>query len=332
MTALALPLMLALSLLVVPLAARAQPGGKIPRIGVLSPGIPRGFFGPGEPGRGLDRFRQGLRELGYVEGQTIALEVRGAENHPERYPDLVADLVQRPVDIIVAGDTTAAVAAQHATHTMPIVALSYDPVRDGLVTSLARPGGNITGVSVLGPEVTGKRLELLTEAVPGLARVALLLDAGQPNWHAQLHDPEAVARGLGVQLLPLEVRGPDEFAGAFQTATQGHAQALLMAQSPLFSTYRAQLAALALASRLPTLSGEVGYAKAGGLMNHGPNISELWYRMATYVDKILKGTKPADLPVEQPMKFELVLNLKTAKALGITMPPSLLLLADEVIR
>jgi len=182
------------------------------------------------------------------------------------------------------------------------------------------------------PEVAGKRLELLREAVPGLARVALLLDTGPPNWYVQLHDHEAAARSLGVQLLPLEVRGPDEFAGAFQVAAQGHAQALIMVQGPLFSTHRARLAELALASRLPTMAGEVGYAKAGGLMNYGPNLPESWQRAATCVHKILNGAKPADLPVEQPTKFELALNLKTAQALGITMPPSLLLLADEVIQ
>jgi putative ABC transport system substrate-binding protein len=319
--------MLTLSLLAMPFAARAQPAGKLPRIGVLEPGIP-----PGEPAGGVQKFRQGLRDLGYIEGQTMALEIRWAENQPERYPALAADLVQLSVDIIVAGDTAAALAAQHATSTIPIVALSFDPVRDGLVASLARPGGNITGLSIMVPELNGKRLELLTEAVPGLTRVALLLDAGPPNWHAQLHDHEAVARGLGVQLLPLEVRGPDEFVGAFQAAAQGHAQALLMVQSPLFKTHRARLAELALASRLPTMAGEVGYAQAGGLMNYGPNIPEIWHRAATYVHKILHGAQPADLPVEQPTTFKLVLNLKTAKALGMTMPPSLLLLADEVLQ
>jgi putative ABC transport system substrate-binding protein len=274
-----------------------------------------------------------LRDLGYIEGQTITLEIRWAENQPERYPDLVAELVRLPVDIIVAGDAAAALAAKHATSTIPIVmAVSADPVRDGLVASLARPGGNITGLSIMVPEVSGKRLELLREAVPGLSHVALLLDAGLPHWHAELHDYEAAARELGVQLLPLEVRGPDEFVAAFQAAPQGQAQALTMTQSPLFSTHRTRLAELALASHLPTMSGEGGYAQAGGLMNYGPRLSESWYRAATYVDKILKGAKPADLPVEQPTKFELVLNLKAAKALGITMPPSLLLLADEVIQ
>jgi len=297
-------LTLVCGILVAPRAPEAQPGGHIPVVGVLRPGDPT--F-DADPKIGLNAFRQGLRELDYVEGQTIALEVRWAENHPERWPDLAADLVRLPVDIIVAGDTAAALAAKHATSTIPIVmAVSFDPVRDGLVSSLAQPGRNITGLSIMVPELAGKRLELLREAVPGLARVALLLDAGPPNWHAQLHDHEA--------------------------ATQGHAQALIMVQSPPFTTHRARLAGLALASRLPTMSGESGYAKAGGLMNYGPNLPESWHRAATYVDKILKGTKPADLPVEQPRTFELIINLKTAKALGITMPPSLLLLADEVIQ
>ena len=320
---------LTLGLLVTPLAAAAQSAGKVPRLGVLAPGSAPG---PGEPDRGLDRLRQGLRDLGYVEGQTIALEVRWDEQHPERWPDLAtADLVQMHVDIIVAGTTAAALAAKQATSTIPIViASSGDPVGAGLVASLARPGGNITGLSLMNPEIIGKRLELLKEAVPGLARVALLFDAGGPRRDAELHDHEAAVRVLGVQLLPLEVRGPDEFAGAFQAAIQGDAQALIIQAGTLFGTHRARLAALA--SRLPTMAQGSRYAQAGGLMNYGPNNGESWYRTATYVHKILHGAKPADLPVEQPMKFELIINLKTAKALGMTMPPSLLLLADEVLQ
>jgi putative ABC transport system substrate-binding protein len=317
-----------LAFLVAPLAAEAQPAGQMPRVGVLVPGAP-----PGEPGGWLDRFRQGLRDLGYVEGQTITLEVRWDEFKPERWPDLVADLVRLPVDIIVAGQTASARAAQHATSTIPIVvAVSSDPVGHGLVASLARPGGNLTGLSIMTPELTGKRLELLSEAVPGLARVALLLEAGDLRRHAILHDHEAAARGLGVQLQPLEVRGPEEFAGAFEATLQGQAQALILQPSALFSAHRARLAELALASRLPTMAADPGYAQAGGLMDYGGNILESWHRAATYVDKILKGTKPADLPVEQPTQFELVINLKTAQALGLTIPPTLLFQADEVIR
>jgi putative ABC transport system substrate-binding protein len=319
---------LILSLLATPLAAEAQPAGQMPRVGVLVPGVP-----PGEPGGWLDRFRQGLRDLGYVEGQTITLEVRGDEHHPERWPDLAADLVRLRVDLIVTGTTAAARAAQHATSTIPIVmAVSSDPVRDGLVASLARPGGNLTGLSIMTPELTGKRLELLTEVVPGLARVALLLEAGFARGPITLHEHVAAARGLGVQLQPLEVRGPEEFAGAFQAAIQGQAQALILQASPLFGTHRARLAELALASRLPTMAADVGYAQVGGLMDYGANQSESWYRAATYVHKLLKGAKPGDLPVEQPMQFELVINLKTAKALGITIPPLFLFRADKVIQ
>jgi ABC-type uncharacterized transport system substrate-binding protein len=319
---------LLLSLLVVPLATQAQPAGQMPRVGVLVPGVP-----PGEPGGWLDRFRQGLRELGYVEGQTITLEVRWDEYHRERWPDLTADLVRLRVDLIVAGASSAAQAAKHATRTIPIVmAVSADPVGDGLVASLAQPGGNLTGLSIMTPELTGKRLELLSEVVPGLARVALLLDAGDPRRDAILRDHAAAARGLGVRLQPLEVRGPEEFAGAFEAALQGQVQALILQASPLFGAHRARLAELALASRLPTMAVDAGYAHAGGLMDYGGNILESWHRAAAYVHKILHGANPGDLPVEQPTQFKLVLNLKTAQALGMTMPPSLLLLADEVIQ
>jgi putative ABC transport system substrate-binding protein len=319
---------LALTLLSIPLGPEAQPAGQMPRIGILAPGLP-----PGEPGRGRDHFRQGLRDLGYVEGQTIALEIRWDEHHPERWPDLAADLVRLRVDCIVAGTTAATWAAKHATSTIPIVMpVSGDPVGVGLVASLAQPGGNVTGLSSMSPELNGKRLELLAEAVPSLTRVALLLDAGDPRRHSQWHDHEAAARLLGVHLQVLEVQRPDEFAGAFQAALQGRAQALIMVGSPLFSEQRARLAALALASLLPTMSANEEYAKAGGLLEYGVTRVDMWRRAATYVHKILNGAKPADLPVEQPTKFELVLNLKTAQALRITIPPSLLLLADEVIQ
>jgi putative ABC transport system substrate-binding protein len=207
-----------------------------------------------------------------------------------------------------------------------------DPVAQGLVASLARPGGNITGLTVMTRELIGKRLELLTETVPGLSRMALLGDAGNPNRQAHLHAHEAAARVLGIQLLPLEVRGPDDFVGAFLTATQWQAQALLMAQGALFLRQRARLAELGLASRLPTMSSETGYAEAGGLMNYGPDIPGSFRRVAVYVDKILKGAQPADLPVEQPTTFELAINRKTAQALGLTLPLVLLFQADKVIQ
>jgi putative tryptophan/tyrosine transport system substrate-binding protein len=235
------------------------------------------------------------------------------------------------VDLIVAAGGSPARAAQHATTTIPIVMLvGTDPVVQGPVASLARPGGNITGLTMMAHELSGKRLGLLTEAVPGLSGVGLLMDAGNPNQQVHLDDHEAAARGLGVQLLPLEVRGPDEFVGA--AAMQGHVQALLMAQGALFLRQRARLAELSLASRLPTLSGETRYAEAGGLMHYGPDIPGSFRRVAVYVDKILKGAKPAELPVEQPTTFELVINLKTAEALGLTIPPTLLFQATELIR
>ena len=319
---------LILSLLAVPLATQAQPAGQMPRVGVLVPGVP-----PGEPGGWLDRFRQGLRDLGYVEGQTITLDVRWDENQRDRLLDLAAALVRLRVDLVVTGTSTAARVAKHATRTIPIVmAVSADPVGDGLVASLAQPGGNLTGLSIMPPELTGKRLELLSEAVPGLARVTLLLVAGASRRDAILHAHAAAAHRLGVHLQPLEVRSPDAFAGAFQAAIQGQAQALIIEPSPLFATHQAQLAELALASRLPMMAADVGYAQAGGLMSYGPDYAALWGRAATYVDKILKGAKPAELPVEQPTTFKLVLNLKTAKALGITISPTFLFLADEVIR
>jgi putative ABC transport system substrate-binding protein len=327
MTARALLLTLALSLMA-PLAAEAQPAGKVPHIGVIMQGIP-----PGEAGDELDVFRQGLRDLGYVEGQTIVLDVRWGEGQHERYPALAADLARLPVDVIVAAGGSPARAAQHATTTIPIVMLvGVDPVEQGLVASLARPGGNITGLTVMTRELSGKRLELLQEAVPGLSHVALLVDAGNPNRQAHRHAHEAAARALGIQLLPLEVRGPDEFVGAFQAATQGQAQALIMAQGALFLTQRARLAALALASRLPTMSGETGYAEAGGLMHYGPDIPGSFRRVAAYVDKILKGAQPAELPVEQPTQFELAINRKTAQALGLTIPSVLLFQANKVIQ
>jgi putative tryptophan/tyrosine transport system substrate-binding protein len=319
---------LAFGLLMASLLAEAQPAGKVPRLGVLMQGVP-----PGAPGDELDVLRQGLRDLGYVEGQTIALEVRWGEGQHERYPALAADLVRLSVDLIVAAGGSPARAAQHATTTIPIVMLvGTDPVAQGLVASLARPGGNLTGLTMMAHELSEKRLRLLTEAVPGLSHVGLLMDAGNPNQQAHLDDHEAAAHVLGVQVLPLEVRGPDEFVGIFQAARQGHAQVLLMAQGALFLRQRARLAELALASRLPTLSGETGYAEAGGLMNYGPDIPGSFRRVAVYVDKILKGAKPAELPVEQPTTYELVINLKTAEALGLTMPPSVLFQATELIR
>jgi len=319
--------MLTVSLLVALLTAAAQPTREMPRIGVLAPGT--------LPNRGVEAFRQGLRDLGYVEGQTVTLEMRGDQGPLDRHRELAAELVRLHVDVLVAGGINAILAAQHATRTIPIVMAAQggrDPVAAGLIASLARPGGNLTGLTLMTPELTGKRLELLKEAVPGLSRVALLLDSGHVSRNTHRDDHETAARLLGLQLQPLEVRGPADFAGAFQAATQGRVQALIMVQSPLVAVHRARLAALALAHRLPTMVGETGYAEAGGLMDYGPNIPASWRRAAIYVDKILKGAHPADLPVEQPTTFELVINLKTAKALGLAIPSSLLFQADKVIQ
>jgi|SRR6516162_9695559 len=319
---------LALSLLIVPLVAPAQPAGKLPQIGVLEPGLP-----PWDPGRGGARFRQGLRDLGYIEGQTITLEVRWAENHPERYPALVADLVRLPVDILVAGDTAAAVAAQHATRTMPIVAISFDAVRDGLVTSLARPGGNVTGVSlVFGDELAGKWVALLKEALPQVSRVAVLWDPTRPMITATMQEVERVAQGVGLRLQRVAARQADEFDAAFAAMVHEGSEALIVLRSATFSRARHQLVALVATHRLPAIYEDRRYVEAGGLMSYGSNPDVVFYRAGYYVDRILKGAKPADLPVEQPVKCELVINLTTAQALGLTISPSILFQADEVIR
>jgi len=322
--------MLTLGLLAAPLATHAQPAGKMPRIGILAPGPP--------PRPGVEAFRQGLRALGYVEGQTIALEIRWDEGKPQRLLELAAELAALNVDVLVAGTSGATEAAKRATGTIPIVMASHPhPVEWGHVASLARPGGHITGLSVMTIEMTQKRLELLKEALPSLSRVAVLWQVASPSRSSRGHQLErdaleGTAHVLGVQLVHLEVDGAEALARTFAVATREGVHAVITAQQPFFHTYRAQVATLALQHRLPLMSGEVGVAEAGGLMTYGTNITELWRRAATYVDKILKGAKPGDLPVEQPTKFELIINLKTAKALGMTIPPSLLLLADEVIQ
>jgi putative ABC transport system substrate-binding protein len=321
---------LLLSLLTVPLAAEAQPVAKIPRIGVLSAGFPPGSADPAA----FEAFRQGLRDLGYVEGQTIVVEYRWAEGQGDRLPDLAAELVGLPVDLIVAGTTRAVQAAQHATKTIPIVmAVSADPVASGFVASLARPGGNITGMSLMAPEVSGKRLELLRDIRPGVSRVAVLWNPAQPGSRIDLQGLESAAQSLGLQLYPLEVRSPDAFESAFAAMHREGADALLVLRDPLLlDRHLSAIATYALQHRLPTMYGWRAFVEAGGLMSYGPRVSDLFRRATYYVDRILKGAQPADLPVEQPTQFELVLNLKTAQALGLTIPPHLLVLADEVIR
>ena len=319
---------LVLGLLAAPLAAARQQAGKIPRIGWLSPRPP-----PSESEPFPQAFRGGLRELGWVEGQNIAMEYRWAEGRYERLPVLAAELVRLEVDVIVALVTPAALAAQHATRTIPIVMVGvHDPVRSGLVASLARPGGNVTGLSLLSPALVGKQLEFLKEVLPTVSRVAVLWNPASPGHVLMIREAEVAGQALGVQLHLLEARGPDEFDSAFAAMTSAGVGALLVLGDTIFSVHRTRLVALAAQSRLPAMYATRVHVEVGGLIGYGVSAPGQFRRAATYVDKILKGAKPADLPVEQPMKFDLVINLKTAKALGITMPPSLLLLADEVIQ
>jgi ABC-type uncharacterized transport system substrate-binding protein len=324
-SAIVLIICLALGLLVAPLSANAQPPRHVFRVGLL---LPLAF-----DGQVHQTFKQRLQELGYVEGQNLTFEVRGAEGQFDRLPALAAELVRLNVDVIVASGPEATLrAARDATNTIPIVmsARDYDPIALGYVAGLARPGGNLTGVVQQRLELTAKQLELLKEAFPTITRVAVLWDEASADQHRAA---EAATRPLGIQLQTLEVRDPpDEFAGAFAAAAQGQAEALLVLNSPIFFRQSGPIVDLATKSRLPTMFGFAGGARAGGLIAYDVNNVDNWRRLAGYVDKILKGTQPADLPVEQNMKFELVINLKTAKALGITMPPSLLVLADEVIR
>jgi putative tryptophan/tyrosine transport system substrate-binding protein len=320
---------LILSLLAVPFAAKAQPVGKIPRIGFLSPGAASG------PRTGLEAFRQGLSDLGYIEGQHLAIEAPNVEQHKfDQLPSLAAELVRRGVALLVAaGPEVFLRAAREATSTLPIVmiAIDYDPMALGYIAGLPRPGGNITGLFLQQLELTPKRLELLKEAVPTITRVTVFWDAHSAD---QLHTAEAAARSIGVVLQPVELRHPPyDFDRAFSDAAQGQAGALLVLMSPVFAwPERARIPDLAVKHQLPAMFGDERYAQVGGLMTYGVRLTDMYRRAAYYVDRILKGAKPADLPVEQPTTFELVINLKTAKALGMTIPPSLLLLADEVIQ
>ncbi len=305
--------------------AEAQKPAKVRRIGYLASGS---GLGPGE-----EAFRQGLRELGYVEGQNIAIEYRFAMGKEDRLHDLAAELARLKVDVIVTPSTLDAVAAQQATKTIPIVmALSSDPVGTGLVASLARPGGNITGLTTLSPELNGKRLELLKETVPRLARVGVLWNLANPDKALEFEQIEVAARQLRLQLQSLEVRGPDDFEKAFRGATTKRASALLTLTDTLTITQQSQIVELAAKRRLPAMFQTGEFVEAGGLMSYGPNDAALFRRSATYVDKILKGAKPGDLPVEQPTRFELVINLKTAKKIGLTIPPEMLVRADKVLK
>ena len=304
--------------------AEAQQAKKLPRIGILSPGFPG-------PSPLLDAFRQGLHELCYVEGQNIAIEYRFAEAKPEPLPDLAAELVRLKVDVILAINTPAVQAAKNATKTIPIV-FTWVSFPDSFVASLARPGGNVTGLTTLSEDLSGKRLELLKEALPGISRVAVLWNSANPNPTYQFREMERASLQLGIQLQPLGVRGPDELPNAFKVATREHAGALFVIEDAVLLQHRTRILDLAAKLRLPVASSYREFAEAGGLLSYAPNLPDQFHRAATYVDKILKGTKPADLPVEQPMKFELIINLKTAKQIGLTIPPDVLARADRVIR
>jgi putative ABC transport system substrate-binding protein len=323
---------LAGGLLAAPLAAYAQQPAKVARIGYLVTGSPESP----ETRTVLAAFRQGLREHGYVEGQNIVIEYRAAEGKLERLPDLAAELAGLKVDLIIAGNTPGARAARQATTTIPIVApVMGDPIGDGLVASLSRPGGNITGLTFLGPELVPKRLQVLKEALPKVSRVAALWHPGafgERTNQEMLKGTEAAVRTLGVHLHLAEVGGADDFDRAFSTITRERADALIVFPSPMLFNERKRIVGLAAKHRLPSMFSAKEFVDLGGLLSYGASIADLIRRSAGHVEKILKGAKPGDLPVEQPTKFELVINLKTAKALGLTIPPSVLQRADEVIK
>jgi putative tryptophan/tyrosine transport system substrate-binding protein len=310
--------------LAAPLAARAQ-SAKVPRVGLLG-------LGSAESSPFFEVLRQSLRERGWVEGQNIAFEDRTAVGQYGRVPDVAAELVRLKVDVIVAWGTSTALAARKATGTIPIVALAGDPVEMGLAASLARPGGNVTGLTSSGRELVGKRIELLKEAIPRLSRIAVLWNPESRTESLSLRDTEAAARSLRLQVRPAEVRRPEDLEKAFASMAHEHSEALSVVPSNMFRVHRVRIVELAARHRLPASFTDRGFVEAGGLMSYGPDEKALFRQLANYVDRILKGAKPADLPIEQPTKFELVINLKTAKALGLTIPPSLLGRADEVIQ
>ena len=313
--------------LAAPLAAEAQPAGKVTRIGVLEP------TSMALNAANLDAFRQGLRELGYVEGQNFVFEYRSADGRSERFPDLAAELVRLKVDVILTRGTPAVIAAKNATRTIPVVmAASGDPVLSGIVASLARPGGNVTGLSAIVGEVSGKRLELLREVIPGVSRIVGLFNMSNPIDALQWKETEIAASSLRVQLQLLDVRKPGDVGRAFDAATKQRAGALVVGVDALTWANRRSIVDLAAKNRLPAIYAAREFVDAGGLIAYGVSYPHLYRRAASFVDKILKGAKPADLPIEQPTEFELVINLKTAKALGLTIPQSLLARADEVIQ
>ncbi len=315
-------------LLASPLAAEGQPAGRLPRIGVLVTSAPPNHLE-------MDAFRQGLRELGHVEGRNALLDIRSSEGYVDRWPDLLAELLRIPVDVIVVPTTGAALAAKRATKTIPIVASTAGAlVEAGVVASLARPGGNVTGLTNNQVELSAKRLELLKEAVPTLSRVAALASPFRPPSMGEIfvRQTETAARALNLRLDLVRVERSDDLAGAFQAATRARAGAVIVIANPFFGVHATRVAELALQHKLPMIAQDPSIVEAGGLMHYGVHLADAWRHSATYVDRILKGAKPADLPVEQPTTFELIINLKTAKALGLTIPPSLLGRADKLIQ
>jgi len=309
-----------------PLASRAQQQpSKLLTIGFL------GTSTPSAMSQWVAAFVQRLRELGWIEGHTVAIEYRWAEGRTERFAEIAAEFARLKVDVIVTYATPPVIAAKQATTTIPIVsAVMGDPIGTGLVASLARPGGNVTGLSVLAPDIAGKRLELLREVVPGLRQLALLANVSNPITPLEVDEVQTAAHTLGLDVIILEIRRPEDIAPAFETL-KGRAQALYVVGDPLLATNRVRINTLALVARLPAIYNERHYVEVGGLVSYGVNWPDLFRRTADYVDKILRGTKPADIPVEQPTKFDLIINLTTAKALGLSIPESFLLRANEII-
>ena len=305
----------------------AQQPGKVPRIGFLAAPSPS-FFSTR-----MNAFRDGLHDLGHVEGKNIAIEYRYAGGKLDRLPALAADLVHLEVDVIVSSSAPGAFAAKNATGTIPVVFVTAgDPVDMGLVTSLARPGGNITGLTTHAPELSGKRLELFKEVLPRITRVAVLWNPSNPGFSEMLKEMQAASKAHALQLQSLEVRSLEDFEGAFESITKGDSRAVIVVSDPFLNTHNRLILDLAVKHRLPAMYGGPEVVDAGGLMSYGPGFSHQYRRAATYVDKILRGMKPADLPVERPRKFELVINLKTAKQIGLTIPGSVLYRADRVIK
>jgi putative ABC transport system substrate-binding protein len=305
----------------------AQPPTKIPRIGYLI------VASPSTSRAATEAFRQGLRDLGYVEGKNIVIEYRYAEGKLDRLPALAAELVRLKVDVMVSGGPQTTRSAKQATSTIPIVmAADSDPVGNGFVASLARPGGNVTGLATLTPEISGKRLELLKETVPRLSRLAVLGTSSEPGNALSLRETELAAAALGVQIQYLEVADPKEVGAAFEAVSKGRADAILVLPGTVMNQRRTEIVGLAVKRRIPAIYYAPVWVEDGGLMSYGASFSDLYRRAAYYVDRILRGAKPANMPVEQPTKFELVINLKTAKQIGVSIPPDVLALTHKVIR